>query len=239
MKPEIVSRLLEINRQFYTGHGASFAATRRRVQPGQRLAAEKLPRDARWLDLGCGNGELGAELLENQLCRGYLGLDFSVDLLRTARPSGAELRQADLSDPRWADGLPEGGFDIVAAFAVLHHLPGRELREQVLRSARRLTAPGGVFIHSVWQFQHNPRLMARVQPWEKAGIDPRDLEPGDTLLDWRHSLPGQPETPGLRYVHLFTLAELADLAANTGFSVRETYESDGEGGRQGLYQIWE
>ena len=239
MKPDIVSRLLELNRQFYTEHGASFAATRRRVQPGQRLAVEKLPHDARWLDLGCGNGELGVELLENGLCCSYLGLDFSPDLLRAARPSGAELRQADLSAPNWAEELPAGGFEVVAAFAVLHHLPGCEMREQVLREARRLIAPGGVFIHSVWQFQHNPRLMARVQPWEKAGIDPRELESGDTLLDWRHILPGQPETPGLRYVHLFTLEELSDLADRSGFTVRETYESDGESGRQGLYQIWE
>jgi len=43
---------------------------------------------------------------------------------------------------------------------------------------------------------------------------------------------------GLRYVHLFTREELADLASQTGFSIESEFESDGEGGRLGLYQAW-
>jgi hypothetical protein len=64
------------------------------------------------------------------------------------------------------------------------------------------------------------------------------LEAGDTLLDWRFALPGQPEQNGLRYVHLFERAELAELAAAAGFTVVDEFESDGEGGRLGLYQAW-
>ncbi|HWR65068.1 MAG TPA: hypothetical protein VN364_03015, partial [Bellilinea sp.] len=61
---------------------------------------------------------------------------------------------------------------------------------------------------------------------------------GDTLLDWRYALPGQPEQVGLRYVHLFSREELAELAAQAGFAVESEFESDGEGGRLGLYQAW-
>ena len=46
------------------------------------------------------------------------------------------------------------------------------------------------------------------------------------------------EHPGLRYVHLYSRCELANLADQTGFSLLEEFESDGEGGRLGLYQIW-
>ncbi len=59
------------------------------------------------------------------------------------------------------------------------------------------------------------------------------MDPGDYLLDWRRG--GE----GLRYVHHFSPEELAELAAETGFRVLETFWSDGEGGNLGLYQVWE
>jgi hypothetical protein len=58
------------------------------------------------------------------------------------------------------------------------------------------------------------------------------------LLDWRYTLPGQPDLVGLRYVHLFGRAELADLASAGGFELDEEFVSDGEGGKLGLYQSW-
>jgi len=56
---------------------------------------------------------------------------------------------------------------------------------------------------------------------------------GDYLLDWRSG--GR----GLRYVHHFDEAELNALAAASRFRVQETFYADGEGGRLGLYQVWE
>ena len=129
-------------------------------------------------------------------------------------------------------------FDVILAFAVLHHLPGDGCAPGLLRQAHSLLIPGGLFIHSNWQFQHSPSLMARRQPWETIGLAEEDVEAGDTLLDWRYTLPGQAEQTGLRYVHLFTGEELGRLAASSGFCVEETFESDGQGGRLALYQRW-
>jgi hypothetical protein len=70
------------------------------------------------------------------------------------------------------------------------------------------------------------------------GLQNEDLEEGDTLLDWRRALPGQAEQAGLRYVHLFSRPELAGLAAQSGFAIEQEFESDGKGGRLGLYQVW-
>jgi tRNA (uracil-5-)-methyltransferase TRM9 len=150
------------------------------------------------------------------------------------------ISQADLLDPTWpAAAAPLAPWRGALAFAVFHHLPGAENRLRVLRDLHALLQPGGWLVHSQWQFQHSAKLMARVLPWSAAGLNPADLEPGDTLLDWRFALPGQPEQTGLRYVHLFSLDELNHLAAQSGFQVQETFESDGQGGRLGLYQIWE
>lgn len=248
MDPETTRRLIELNRGFYEEFGAAFAATRRRIQDGVRRALALLPDSPgeRWLDLGCGSGSLAVEWLAAGRQSQYHGLDFSSALLAEARAAvqglpGAQriaFSQADLGSPGWADGIA-GGARGALAFAVLHHLPSQALRERLLAEVNRLLTPGGWFVHSVWQFQHSPRLAARVQPWSLAGIAESALEPGDTLLDWRHSPPGQAGRTGLRYVHLFSPAELSGLAARCGFQVRQEYESDGQGGRLGLYQVWE
>jgi SAM-dependent methyltransferase len=246
MLPHTAARLIELNRRFYHEHGESFAATRRRIQPGVRRVLDRLPDSPgqRWLDLGCGSGALAVEWLRRGRRSAYLGLDFSEPLLAEAHRAlaglpGAEqvsFARADLANPDWAATL-EVGWSGGLAFAVLHHLPGRALRERVLRQVAALLAPGGLFVYSVWQFQHSPKLLARVQPWSAAGLEAADLEPGDALLDWR--APGQQQGAGLRYVHRFSADELRDLAAQAGLAIVETFESDGQGGRLGLYQVLE
>lgn len=269
MKAQTVAFLLNLNRQFYQNFGLAFAVTRRRLQPGMQRILNQLARVGNWLDLGCGNGALALEWARQGRQGLYFGLDFSSTLLEEARRAVAHLTlqgldirfaQADLANPDWPQALIDRGawhlqderlttegpvwvaapyFDGILAFAVLHHLPGVELRQRVLRQARSLLSPGGQLILSVWQFQHSPRLMERRQPWEKVGLDPGELESGDTLLDWRHALPDQSEQVGLRYVHLFNRAELAALANDAGFEIVNEFESDGQGGRLGLYQTWQ
>jgi tRNA (uracil-5-)-methyltransferase TRM9 len=245
MQPDTVQTLLELNQRFYRDFGHAFAATRHRIQPGVRQAASSLPRRGRWLDLGCGSGELARQLGRSGFTGSYLGLDGSAELLEEARldqPGSAVFsvayRQADLAGTEWAQDLPVSAWDVLSCFAVLHHIPGSELRRRLLQQTRGLLAEGGSMAISVWQAQHSLRLMARRQPWQLAGLDENQVDAGDALLDWRYALPGQPEQVGLRYVHLFTQDELAGLAAECGFSVASEYFSDGEGGKLGLYQIW-
>jgi len=252
-----VSFLLDLNRQFYQQFGAAFAATRQRIQPGVARLLGQVPLEGRWLDIGCGNGELSRDLRRRGFTGQYVGLDFSKEMLEAASailhppapsPSHEEraggevapyqFRLADLSNPLWPDPFPPASFDIALAFAVLHHLPDADLRRQTLARLRRLLPPGALFFHSEWQFHNSPRLLARILPWETVGLSAGDVDEGDCLLDWRYALPGQVEQTGLRYVHRFDLPELAQLAAGSGFEIVETFESDGQGGRLGLYQAW-
>ncbi len=235
MNPTTVSRLLELNRQFYQDFAVDFSATRRKLQPGVQRILEQIDPHASLLDLGCGNGELARELARHGHAGAYTGLDFSPILLEQAsqgQPPGYHFQLADLSTSGWDAPLSGQHFDCILAFAVLHHLPGSDLRLRIVKEVRSLLAPGGRFIHSEWQFLNSPRLKERIQPWESIGLAQGDLDPGDYLLDWRQG------GHGLRYVHHFSETELEQLAGASGFTAQESFLSDGENNRLGLYQIW-
>ena len=238
MNPDTAQQLIELNRRFYEAFAVDFSATRQRLQPGVQRLLPRLLDARRILDLGCGNGELARRLRQNGFSGSYLGLDFSAGLLEHARrQTGAtgefDFRQADLSSPGWSAGLPPASFDLILAFAVFHHLPGADLRSAILLNLAKLLSPGGLFIHSHWQFLHSPRLSRRIQPWNLAGIPESQLDPGDYLLDWRRG------GAGLRYGHHFSSAELALLAAQTGFTQLQSFVSDGQEGSLALYQVWQ
>ncbi len=237
MDSHTVSKLIELNQQFYQTFALQFSQTRRRLQPGVRRILESLPPVANILDLGCGNGELARQLAQRGHQGAYVGLDFSEGLLaearKTIRPDfQAVFLQIDLAEPEWSVNLPLTSFDIILAFAVFHHLPGYEMRRQVLQSAHSLLSDKGRLIHSEWQFLTSPRLAARIQPWESIGLAPIQVDPHDYLLDWRQG------GFGLRYIHYFETEELGALAAGSGFKILDTFYSDGEGGRLSLYQTW-
>jgi tRNA (uracil-5-)-methyltransferase TRM9 len=235
VNPTTLSRLLDLNRQFYQTFAIPFSATRSHLQPGVLRILEQINSSDSLLDLGCGNGELARHLARNGYTGIYTGLDFSSVLLEQAaagQPPHFRFLQVDLSSPTWDASLAGCRPDIILAFAVLHHLPGMDLHLQVLRKVRTLLTPGGRFIHSEWQFLNSPRLKARVQAWETIGISQHEVDPGDYLLDWRQG--GQ----GLRYAHHFSKPELIELASQTGFEIIESFLSDGENGRLGLYQVW-
>jgi tRNA (uracil-5-)-methyltransferase TRM9 len=237
MDSSTAARLIELNREFYTRFGDSFSATRHRLQPGVRRALEMLKGDESILDLGCGNGELARALTKRGHRGLYLGVDFSLPLLREAesQPEGFSARflQADLTALHNSSfKIHPSSFNIVTAFAVLHHIPSRELRLDILQTVHQLLKPDGKFIHSNWQFLNSEKLKARIQPWETVSVSGSDVDAGDYLLDWRSG------GKGLRYIHHFNEEELSELAGMSGFRVSGSFYSDGEGGRLGLYQVW-
>jgi SAM-dependent methyltransferase len=234
-----------LNNEFYQTFAENFSATRMRLQPGVMIILEDLPEEADILDLGCGNGELASALASRGQRGRYLGMDFSPELLKIARqklesfPQFAFI-QGNLAAPDWdvkvartaENRISKPTFDMVTAFATLHHLPGDELRRRNLRKVHELIHPEGCFIHSNWQFLNSKRLRERIQSWSEIGLTPESVDPGDYLLDWRRG--GR----GLRYVHHFSESELEVLAGETGFCVLESFYSDGKGGDLSLYQVW-
>lgn len=243
MRAETIQRIHAINLKFYQSFAEQFAATRGRLQPGVQTILERIPASAAVLDLGCGNGLFVNGLHQRGHTNPYVGVDQSETLLRNAAESsdhpGARFLQLDLTDPSWAtkvqtamDECDFKTFDRAVAFAVLHHIPGVETRIRLLRGVASLLGLAGKMHLSVWNFMASARLRSRIVPWQEVGLDAHEVEERDYLIDWRRG--GR----GLRYVHQFDKRELEMLAERAGFGVVETFYSDGEGGRLGLYQTW-
>jgi SAM-dependent methyltransferase len=243
MNPETVQRLLALNQQFYALCAAAFARSRGAGQAGLLPTLPYLPSTPTVLDLGCGNGRLARWLAGQRQALTYVGLDASAPLVRAAAQTvrsldgvHARLVLADVTHADWPAALPAltpagAAFDAVYILALLHHLPGFELRAAVLRQAGQLLAPGGALIVTFWQFLDDARWQGRLLPWETVGLTASQVESGDALLDWRR------DQRGLRYVHHVSPAEAEELARAAGLQVIETYRADGQNKRLNLFQI--
>ena len=238
MNPEIVTKILNLNYQFYQSFADDFSETRQRLQPGVIELLERFRPGSNILDLGCGNGEVAKELAQNKFSGSYLGTDFSSNLLQWTSKSisgrfSAKFIEHDLSQPSWKKTLPENHYDIILCFAALHHIPGYYKRLMVCKNIRQFISDQGQFFHSNWQFLNSDRFNNRIIPWREVNISDNEVEEGDYLLDWRRG------GMGTRYVHHFTEEELNQLAKEGGFRIKETFFSDGKEGNLSIYQVWE
>lgn len=241
--------LRALNRAFYRARADDFAATRDHPWPGwDRLplpAAAGVPGALRVLDVGCGNARL-ATALRTRIGHGfaYTGIDESAPMLRHARAAldrtddvAAELLAIDVLARDPDDTLPDGPFDLVVAFGLLHHVPGRASRARLLACLADRVAPGGVLAFTAWQFADRPRFAGRIVPWregagpEGSALDPQAVEPGDHLVAF-----GEDREP-LRYCHHCDDAELDALAGALPLLPLERYVADGRSGDLNHYVV--
>lgn len=203
---------------------------------------ENVPDEAHVLELGCGNGGVARHLATRGHRGRYVGVDFSAELLEDARRGVEQFNveglrfkfvMVDLAEPfNQQSEISDQQFDCIFAFAILHHIPSRDLRVDFLTQVKGLLPPGGRFVLSNWQFMNSARLRERIQPWSAIELDEAEVDAGDYVLDWRSG------GSGLRYVHHFDKAELGSLAAEADFTVADSFLSDGKGGDLALYQVW-
>ncbi len=178
------------------------------------------------LDSGCGNGRL-YELLKDKNIE-YTGLDFSEAMINEARLrySGVNFMVAN-SLNLW---FPEKSFDIIYSFAVLHHIPSKELRLKFLLEAKRVLKDDGYFIITVWNLWANKKAVKLF--WKnllKKIFFLSKLDIGDIFYLWKNK---NGMVLAQRYCHMFTEKELKNLFIEAGFFaekigiVKENQESN-------------
>jgi tRNA (uracil-5-)-methyltransferase TRM9 len=243
VKDATARALNELNRRFYAESAQEFADTRAAPWPGWRdlLPLLRGRSHATILDVGCGNArfarflsaELGAPFL-------YCGIDASAPLLVLAEPAlvdlpSARLVHADLVLEPLATLLEaDERFDCVAAFGLLHHVPGETRRGALIRALAERVAPAGFLALTFWDFACEPRFEGKVVA-DPPGALAADLEPGDVLLRWGEAK----STPQLRYCHHTDPAEEARLLTGLPLVPALAYASDGRSGRLNRYRILE
>jgi SAM-dependent methyltransferase len=94
----------------------------------------------RILSLGCGDGSI------ERLLAPHVGSIVGVDISPVAIAQ-ARTRSAGYANLSFTEKSPGGPFDIVVAFAFLHHLDDPAIRD-TLRTARKALRPGGLFYSS-------------------------------------------------------------------------------------------
>jgi ubiquinone/menaquinone biosynthesis C-methylase UbiE len=147
----------------------------------------KVPTSAICLEIGCGNGDFAARIVDGLMPERYLATDLDPHQIETARrhlgrlyprglPASLELQTADML------GLPfpEASFDAVFAFNVLHHASA-EHRDftnvpRALAEIQRVLRPRGSFAYEeflhrdairAWLSEHGYVLVAVGHPWRR------------------------------------------------------------------------
>jgi SAM-dependent methyltransferase len=238
MNDETIDRLLALNREFYATFAEHFAASRSVSDPALTSILPYLSGCARVLDVGCGNGRLALLLDEERPGSSYVGVDAIPELVAEAEAQAGRLahtearfRVLDITRQGWTEGLSCRPFDCAVALAVLHHIPGFELRARVLRDIGGLLRAEGYAVLSTWRFLAHERMRRKIVGWDEVGINEDALDPDDYLLDWRRG--GR----GLRYCHMVDEEEVERLAAASGFVVRETFHGGGREGDLSLFAV--
>ena len=162
------------------------------------------------LDIGCGNALMFPFILEKSAL--YFGLDISKNLIEIAGKKyerEIEQEKAELIIGQ-ATELPfqNNEFDFVISFAVLHHIPSKELQEKFFKEIERVSKPNAKVKIIVWNL---------LSDWANKRFDIENKlkgeNSGDAIIPWK-------ATQGKiinRYTHQFSKEELLSLAKDTGF----------------------
>lgn len=160
------------------------------------LMVELIGSNKRVLDVGCANGYLAKVLTEERSCT-VSGVEYDAKAAEEARPVLEQLVVGDLEQLDLAEELGDAKFDVIVFGDVLEHL-----RDPlpVLRSSRRLLAPGGYVVISIPNVAHGAVRLSLLQ----GRFDYRPLG----LLDSTH-------------IRFFTRDNLKAMLRDAGFAATD------------------
>ncbi len=119
----------------------------------RRLIDAALPSVERFVDLGCGDGALGASVLDWYPGAEVFLVDFSLPMLDRARARFKDdshdvvFVSADLRSHDWLESIPKPGeFDLVISGYAIHHLEDWR-KQELFAEILTLLRPGGLFVN--------------------------------------------------------------------------------------------
>lgn len=133
------------------------------------------PRDAAWLDLGCGTGALTQTIMTRCQPRTITAIDQSADFVAQARAttSDAQVRlRFEVADAQKIP-LDDASVDVAASALVINFVPDKVA---ALREMKRVAKPGGLVSFYVWDYPGGGMGFMRAF-WNAAtALEPKALE---------------------------------------------------------------
>lgn len=207
----------------------AFLLSRDRV-PGILRTVLSHDAGARWLDAGCGTGQIVAAMADHGLLPE--GLDLDAEYLEAAR---ARAPQAPLHHRDLASAGDLGPFDgALVCNGPLCYLPDDDALHRALTALRDALRPGGVLITDTpdlpWILDHYrtpPVQTAVLGPWTVSRrpthrVLPRVLEHTDTL-DFRHDSGATHQTVETFRFTVRTRDALVRAHTQAGFEIRQVW----------------
>jgi ubiquinone/menaquinone biosynthesis C-methylase UbiE len=212
MKDKVAQSILRENRTGYNRISEKFSQTRKFPWHDFEFFKQYLHENDQVLDAGCGNGRLYEFLKDNKII--YTGIDTSEKLISIAKQNHPEAHFSvgDILTLPFSDNK----FNAIFCIATLHHVPGKKLREQVIKEFNRVLKPGGYLIMTNWNLLNIrwwPTLINAA--WQKI-IGKSQLDFGDVQKPWKNQY-GEVQTR--RYLHAFTKGQFRRLLQTNGFTV--------------------
>lgn len=229
MDSEYAKYLLEKTRQDYNKIADEFSLTRKEIWPELTFLFEDyLAEGEKVLDLGCGNGRWFKLFQKKKV--DYIGVDFSERLIEIAERNcpQAKFQTADVLNLPFSNNF----FDKIYSIAVLHHIPSKDFRLQVLKETYRVLKPNGLLILTIWKFPRLKKYYLLFKYTILKLIGKSKLDFGDIFEPWGKKIE--------RYYHCFSKKELENLVKKSGFRIKESdIVRNNRGNRQNIYLIAE
>ena len=210
MNKNNAQKIIEKTRDDYDLIAKEWDLSRNRASQLKIYLIESIESGAKVLDIGCGNALLLPFVLEKGAF--YCGLDISKKLIEISRKKyKKEIKEEKAKFiVGQATELPfqDEEFDFLISFAVLHHIPSKELRKKFFEETMRISklkAKVKIIVWNLYNEWANSRFNISNQLAGK--------QSGDVVIPWK-------ATRGKiinRYLHQFSEEELFSLAENAGF----------------------
>ncbi len=197
----------ELTRTYLAGVRGAIPLAEDQIRAMLRVVDACAPID-RFLDLGCGDGILGAALQRNHPAAIGVFADFSAPMLDAARArpdAGAGARhfvEIDYGDPAWTKFVDRWApFDAVVSGYSIHHQPDARKRE-VCGEIHELLRPGGIFV--------NVEHVRSATPWVEARHDANFI---DALVDFERRNGGQRDCDEIARIYYHRDDKAANILA--------------------------
>lgn len=222
MRQKTVKKLLDKVIEDYDNIADEFDQTRKNQWPEFSSTLPYIKDGQTILDIGCGNGRF-FDFIKKSFKIKYLGIDKSRKLIEKAVKSyegpNAHFTEGDALNLPIENQIA----DITVCFAVLHHIPTKDLRAKAVQEMHRVVKKNGILIITVWNlFQKKYKKYiwkARLKAFfclrsKYSNILFDEYGYRDTFIPWGNS--------GIkRYYYAFKAKELKKLLVKNNFKILE------------------